>query len=846
MIKQPAEQSTQTVDVAIVGCGPAGVVLAALLGQRGRSVHVCDRLTGVHEIPRALSLDHEVLRVFQQIGVIDQVQQHIEPFTPSEFFGVDGQLIRRMTMVAPPYPQGHTPSVVFTQPPVERLLRESLAALPKVTLALGLEMRSFDQDADGVTLRYADGSTVRARYAVACDGGGSGMRGALGIELEDLGFDEPWLVVDVLVNENGLAKLPRTSVQYCEPERPCSLIIGPRNHRRWEISLQPGEDPQQAATPERTWQLLARWLTPEDGTLWRQSSYRFHALVARTWRAGRVFVAGDAAHMQPPFLGQGMCQGVRDAANLAWKLDAVLTAEVSGSAAERLLDSYGDERKAHVRELTSRIKGVGALICERDVAKARARDARLLADCGGIVKDTPRQDILPALSTGSAVRQPGRRHAVPAAAPGRRHADGRPLRPRLAAGARRHGASAPGVGRRCPRHRDRHRHRPPCRERSRGRHLDAPPRMPRRTAATRPLRVRHRGRRTCAEGPAGAAAAPVDLNTHPPEHRRHTMQRRDLNRLLAGIAMAPLALRLRAQTWPDKPVKWVLSQPPGSGPDNVARILADRLSKTWGQAVVIENKPGGQNTIGAQAAARSPADGFNFYFATTAALVTNPLLFKTLPYDPAKDFVPVAFIARSPFAVLVRTESPIASFDDLVARSKAAPGSLSLGNEGPRTFSGMIARLLNARTQAGANLVPYANVGVGTQNLMGGHVDAMVADLASTAALARQGKLRVLATTAAQRVAGWDNVPALSEKIPGFDMVGWFAVVAPTGTPAAAIARANRDINALLSEKEVAERIAVIGPLVDGSMGTDAVAAFLRAESARWQEAVREIGLLPE
>jgi len=388
------------VDVAIVGCGPAGVVLASLLGQAGHTVHVCDRLPGVHEIPRAIALDHEVLRVFQQLGVLDAVLPHTEPFTNSEYFGVDGQLIRRMTMVAPPYPQGHTPSVVFTQPPVERILRDHAASLPGVTLALGVEMTGFTQDATGVTLQYADGQTVRARHAVACDGGASGMRMALGITLDDLDFDEPWLVVDVRVNDRGLARLPTTSVQYCEPARPCTLVIGPGNHRRWEISLQPGEDPQEAATPERTWQLLARWLTPDDGTLWRQSSYRFHALVASQWRAGRVFVAGDAAHMQPPFLGQGMCQGVRDVANLAWKLSAVLQGTVQGAAADRLLDSYGQERQAHVRELTSRIKGVGAVICERDVDQARARDARLLADCGGVVRDTPRQDILPALSTG--------------------------------------------------------------------------------------------------------------------------------------------------------------------------------------------------------------------------------------------------------------------------------------------------------------------------------------------------------------------------------------------------------------------------------------------------------------
>ncbi len=324
------------------------------------------------------------------------------------------------------------------------------------------------------------------------------------------------------------------------------------------------------------------------------------------------------------------------------------------------------------------------------------------------------------------------------------------------------------------------------------------------------------------------------------------MQRRRFTLSLSAGALAAITPAVRAQAWPDKPVKWILSQPPGSGPDNVARILSDRLAKSWGQAVVIDNKPGGQNVVGAQAAARSPADGSNYSFATTAALTTNPLLFKTLPYDPAKDFVPVAFIARSPFAVLVKADSPVQTIEDLIARSKAEPGKLTLGNEGPRTFSGMIARLFNARTQAGANLVPYANVGVGTQDLMGGHVDAMVADLASTARLARDGRLRVLATTAARRVPGWDKVPALAESLPGFDMVGWFAVVAPLGTPAAAIERCNRDINVLLLDKEVADRISAIGPLADGSMSVQQVGNFLRSESARWAEIAKEIGVLPE
>ena len=310
--------------------------------------------------------------------------------------------------------------------------------------------------------------------------------------------------------------------------------------------------------------------------------------------------------------------------------------------------------------------------------------------------------------------------------------------------------------------------------------------------------------------------------------------------------LANNATHAQTPAWPDKPVKWVLSQPAGSGPDNVARLLSERLGKAWGQAVVIENKPGGQNTIGAQSAARSAPDGYTFYFATTAALVTNAYLFKQLPYDPQKDFVPVGFVAKSPFAVLVEANSPIKSIDDLIERAKAAPGKVSLGNEGPRTFSGMIARLLNARTKIETNLVSYASVGVAVQDTIGGHVDAVVADLASTATLARQGRLRVLAVTAAQRVAGWDAVPALAEKLPGFEMVGWFALVAPTGTPAAVVQRVNRDLNTALAEREVADRIAAIGPIAEAGAAPEQVAEFLRAEHARWSLVTREIGLLPE
>ncbi len=390
-------------DVAIVGLGPTGEVAAGLLGGHGLKVWVGDRLPDVYDKPRAIALDHEIMRVFQELNLVDAIEPFTEPFTNSEFFGVDGQLIKCMSTVAEPYPLAYTPSLVFSQPPVEEAMRAHVRSLPNVTVSLGQTVTAVTQDSAAATLTMVNeqglSSQVQARYVIGCDGASSFVRGQMGLTLQDLGFDEPWLVVDVLVNEQGLKKLPKTSVQYCEPERPCTLVIGPKNHRRWEISINPGEDPQHLATPEGTWPLLARWLTPDDATLWRQASYRFHALVAQDWRQGRVFLAGDAAHQQPPFLGQGMCQGVRDAANLSWKLAAVL----AGRAQDSLLDTYAQERKAHVSELTRRIKGIGQLVGERDVAKARERDAHLLAECGGVVLPMPRQNVQPALSEGCLV-----------------------------------------------------------------------------------------------------------------------------------------------------------------------------------------------------------------------------------------------------------------------------------------------------------------------------------------------------------------------------------------------------------------------------------------------------------
>jgi 3-(3-hydroxy-phenyl)propionate hydroxylase len=387
-------------EVAVVGFGPAGAVAACWLGQAGIRTLVLDKSRRIWDIPRAIAIDHEILRVFQNLGVVDKILPYTAPFGASEHFGVEGQLIRRIDVVRPPYPMGYLPTMVFSQPPVEKLLREHAAQHVTVEVRLGEEVITLEQGQDHVSLELQseDGtkSVVAARYVIGCDGASSRIRQCLDIKLNDLGFDEPWMVVDVLVDEASVAGLPKTAAQFCNPARPVTYIIGPGNHRRWEIMLLPGEEPAAMEPEQKVWELLSPWLQPGQGKLWRASSYRFHALVAQQWRKGRVFLAGDAAHQQPPFIGQGMCQGIRDVTNLAWKLKGVLR-EGAGDA---LLETYAEERSRHVYTLTSRIKDIGRHICERDPEAARSRDASLLKQGGGSAPTVTRQDIVPGLEAG--------------------------------------------------------------------------------------------------------------------------------------------------------------------------------------------------------------------------------------------------------------------------------------------------------------------------------------------------------------------------------------------------------------------------------------------------------------
>ena len=301
-----------------------------------------------------------------------------------------------------------------------------------------------------------------------------------------------------------------------------------------------------------------------------------------------------------------------------------------------------------------------------------------------------------------------------------------------------------------------------------------------------------------------------------------------------------------AQEWPSRPVKFIVSQAPGTSPDIVARFMADRLTKAWGQSVVVENRPGGQNVPGAQAAALSAPDGYTFFYATTAAIVSNPYTFKALPYDPPKDFVPVAMIAKSPMVIAVNPAVPAKTLAELVAQDKLQPGRLAAANEGAKTFSGMMSQMLNQTTGMRLLQVPYNGVSPAIQDTIAGRTQVVLVSSAAMLPFLKRGELRPLAVSSAKRVRGLEDVPALAETYPGFEYVGWFALLAPTGTPAAIVQKANRDVDKVLTDPEVAQRLFDLGLVNEGAGTPESLADFLRAERGRWEKLVKDIGLQPE
>jgi 3-(3-hydroxy-phenyl)propionate hydroxylase len=367
-------------DVAIVGCGPAGAILANLLGAYGLSVLVIERDARIYALPRAVHFDGEVMRVFETAGLREPIEAISRPgLVGMHFNNAAGEtlLIRAGSNARGPH--GCANNHYFHQPELEAVLRRGLARYPGVTLRTQHEVLRVEEQDDHATLVVRDLAhdntrEVQARYVVGCDGARSLIRKTIGSDMTDLGLHQPWLVFDVLLHA-PVPGLPDYTVQHCDPARPMTYCNVTGNRRRWEIMLMPGDDPDQLLLPEHLWPLVSRWIKPDQAHIERAAIYTFHSVIAQTWRRGRLLLAGDAAHQTPPFLGQGMCAAIRDASNLAWKLHAVLR----GRADDALLDTYGTERLPHVQAFIELAVQLGDIIQTTDPQAARRRDERFRA-----------------------------------------------------------------------------------------------------------------------------------------------------------------------------------------------------------------------------------------------------------------------------------------------------------------------------------------------------------------------------------------------------------------------------------------------------------------------------------
>ncbi|MFM0553107.1 bifunctional 3-(3-hydroxy-phenyl)propionate/3-hydroxycinnamic acid hydroxylase [Paraburkholderia sediminicola] len=346
------------VDVLLVGCGPVGATIANLLARHGVNVMVVDRSTEVFMAPRAIALDNEALRILQLAGVAESDFETIAiPYVRmrSPMLGLFGRVNSLGSL------DGHPKLVTFYQPDLERCLRARLETYDCAHIALGVELKSFTEERDHVlaSLDLGQGRThlLRARYLVGADGASSLVRQLIGQEFKGKTFAEDWLIVDA-----RHVSRPIDHIEFiCDHRRPIPHMVAPGGRERWEFMLRPGENREEMESETRIRELLSPWGNLEDMIIERKAVYRFHARAVDAFSKGRVFLAGDAAHITPPFVGQGLVAGLRDAANLCWKLAWV----VKGRANPGILDTYDQERRPHAKAMINLAKFMGKLVMPR-------------------------------------------------------------------------------------------------------------------------------------------------------------------------------------------------------------------------------------------------------------------------------------------------------------------------------------------------------------------------------------------------------------------------------------------------------------------------------------------------
>ncbi|MFE3836506.1 bifunctional 3-(3-hydroxy-phenyl)propionate/3-hydroxycinnamic acid hydroxylase [Pseudogemmobacter sonorensis] len=400
-----SEKQTQTdFDVIQIGYGPVSKVSALLLDRLGWRVGVFERFGEFYPLPRAVCIDHEIFRDLHAAGLGQVADKATDPAPAYRWMNAEWQELLTIDWTQGSVSGGTEVNFVH-QPTFELSLHAEALRRPRISLNFEHEYLGLTQHADHVEVRVRDTATGResrhtARYVIGIDGANSRVREQLGIGRTDLGFEADWLVVDFALKE-GLTWRDLGIVecgQWCNPKRPTTIVPGGtgdgRVYRRWEFMRLPHESREDMARPEKVRELLGDWIKPEQGDLVRHAVYTFRSLVADEWRCGRVLLAGDAAHLMPPFMGQGMCAGLRDVWNLGWKLDRVL----AGRADEALLDSYQPERRPHVIKIMEASMFLGSIICIPDEGKAAERDAMFLSG------DPPAMAPFPILTDGFLAR----------------------------------------------------------------------------------------------------------------------------------------------------------------------------------------------------------------------------------------------------------------------------------------------------------------------------------------------------------------------------------------------------------------------------------------------------------
>lgn len=356
----------------VVGFGPVGATIANLLGRYGVRTLAIDTATEIFPQPRAIALDNEALRILQAAGLPEGAFETIAIPEVRYRSPYVGELARLQTGGCL---DGHPKLVTFYQPELESELRSRAVEYPSVTVALGVELVDFVEEADGVRarLRHRDGAEhiVHARYLIGADGSKSRVRKALDVGFDGRTYAEDWLIVDAKLGSSSLDHIEFR----CDPRRPAPHMPAPGGRQRWEFMLLTGESAEQMERPEKVRELLLPWGSPDDMEVERTAVYRFHARTVARFQKGRVFLAGDAAHITPPFAGQGLVAGLRDALNLCWKLAWVL----GGLAAPGILETYDQERRPHAKAMIDLARLAGRVIMPTSRAQALATGVLLRA-----------------------------------------------------------------------------------------------------------------------------------------------------------------------------------------------------------------------------------------------------------------------------------------------------------------------------------------------------------------------------------------------------------------------------------------------------------------------------------